>query len=70
MSRWHEPIDRRPGRPPNVRAVGNSVIYEMAPIGGPLFAGLFVPTPRTRLILRCDDTGHIWASISDRRVKR
>lgn len=59
MSRWHEPIDRGPGRTPVIRTTEQTVTFEFGIVGGVMRHELFTPTRRTRLSIRCDRSGLI-----------
>jgi len=59
MSIWLEPIDRKPGRSPVVRATGTDVVYELSIAGGVMHDGLFSPPNKLRLQLRCDEHGDV-----------
>ena len=60
VSPWQELIDLARGQPPVVRSDGRDVIYELRISGGVMAEELFLPSPRTRLLLRCDDHGEIF----------
>ena len=51
-------IDRRPGVVPDIRAHGDSVIFEMPVTGGRKIGAC--------LVIRCDANGDAWLSIGDR----
>ena len=59
VSRWHEPIDRGPGRTPVIQTTEDTVSYEFGILGGVMARGFFTPTKRTRLSIRCDRSGLI-----------
>lgn len=67
MSRWQEPIDRRPGRPPAISTTSMNVTFEFGVLGGILRDELFVPTARTRLVISCDRGGDITLRIREGR---
>lgn len=68
MSRWQEPIDRRVGRPPRVTPTPlDGVTFEFGILGGVLVDELFVPTSRTRLLIRCERDGEIVVRILEGR---
>ena len=67
MSRWYEPIDRRPGRMPVIRPDGDVLTFELGILGGVLRDELFIPTPRTRLVIRCERSGEITLRIAEGR---
>jgi hypothetical protein len=46
--------DRQPGPVPEIRADGDSVSFRMTVAGEP---------ENTRLVLRCDSNGEVWAAI-------
>ena len=54
MGRKRAPIDQLPGRFPEIRSDGDSVTFKLA------LPGL---DESTRLVLRCDSQGNVWASI-------
>lgn len=58
-----EPIDLKAGRLPIVRATGCDVTYELIVQGGLLKNELWLPAPRTRLLLRYDIDGELHARI-------
>jgi len=58
MPRKRAPIDQLPGRFPEIRTDGDSVTFKLA------LPGL---DEQTRLVLRCDPDGNVWASIASRR---
>jgi hypothetical protein len=69
VSRWQEPIDRRKGRPTlTVESPTGGVIYEFPVLGGQLANMLFTPSPRTRLVIRCERDGDITLRITERRM--
>lgn len=47
-------VDRRPGPVPEIRADGDNVTFRIEVQGMP---------ERTRLVLRCDANGDVWAAI-------
>jgi hypothetical protein len=47
-------VDRRPGPVPEIRADGDNVTFRIEVAGMP---------ERTRLVLRCDASGEVWAAI-------
>jgi hypothetical protein len=59
MARKRAPIDQLPGRFPEIRTDGDSVTFKLA------LPGL---DEQTRLVLRCDPDGNVWASIASRRA--
>jgi hypothetical protein len=59
MPRKRAPIDQLPGRFPEIRTDGDSVTFKLA------LPGL---DEQTRLVLRCDPDGNVWASIASRRL--
>lgn len=59
MSRWYESIDRRPGRAPDIRTTETTITFELGILGGILREEFFIPTPRTRPVIRCDRSGEI-----------
>jgi hypothetical protein len=63
-----EPIDLRPGRSPLVTTTATTVTVELRVVGGEMRDGLFVPTPRTRLVIQCDQDGHIGVRIAESRT--
>ena len=69
VSRWYESIDRRQGRPPQIRPDGTCLTFTVAVIGGAMSDGVvFKPTPRTRLVIRCDRDGEITLRIAEGRT--
>lgn len=46
-----------------VRGAPHSVTFEMSILGGVLHDELFVPAPKTRLTVRCDESGGIFVRI-------
>lgn len=69
MSVWQEPIDRRKGRPTlTLASPTGGVVYEFPILGGELIDRLFVPSPRTRLVIRCERDGEITLRITERRM--
>lgn len=55
MSRWYEPIDRRPGVASVVRSAPGQITFELPIVGLRPEA----PTPKPRVFLRCTDDGTI-----------
>jgi hypothetical protein len=54
MARKRTTTDRRPGRLPDIRAIGDSVIFAIR---------LAEDESGANLVLRCDAEGNVWASI-------
>lgn len=68
MSRWQEPIDRRVGRPPAITETEEVKTFVLGILGGVLREELFMPTPRTRIVIRCDRDGEITLRILEGRT--
>jgi hypothetical protein len=63
VSRWQEPIDLCPGRLPYVSAnPSGDVTYELVIPSGVMTSGFFVAHGRTRLSIRCDAQGGVFAA--------
>ena len=62
-------MDSKRGRSPRIRPDGESLVFEFGVLGGELQAPVeqFRPTPRTRLVIRCDPEGTITSRILDRK---
>ena len=54
MPRTQQTFDRQPGTLPDIRSDDGGITFVMVPRGAP---------HHDRLLIRCDETGEVWASI-------
>lgn len=59
MSPGQEPIDVRRGRNPLVTETDTTITFELGILGGVMRTEMFVPRPRTRLVIHCHRSGEI-----------